>query len=540
MTILEKPSLSVEALEAFATKLAAILKAGDTLYLEGDLGAGKSTFARALIRAISQSPELEVPSPTFPLLIPYETNRFPINHCDLYRIGDPSELEELGLFDELATHLTIIEWPNQLAGEGIDDYLIIKLEETEDGTARHLTLEGHGRLKNTPARLASIEQFLRAANWHQASWTFLQGDASTRSYIRLHQGKEARLLMNAPPQPDGPPIRDGKPYSQIAHLAEDMTSFIVVSRALCAAGLKAPQVEQFDIEKGLLLIGDFGDEQYYDLITSKAADQKTLYDDAIDVLAHLRQYDPEKLSETQKPGDPAYSLPPYDETALMIEADLVIDWHWPHSKGAPISEQQRAEWHSLWRPLLGVIEQPRQNWILRDYHSPNIMRLEGETPQQRIGIIDFQDALKGHAAYDVVSLCQDARLTVPPELEQQLLARYCAHISQSDKTFDEAEFKTAYAILGAQRASKLLGIFIRLAVRDGKQHYLAHLPRIWDYLERNLKHPLLSDLAAWYETNFPRSARQRAKGEDPDAGIEVAGVTNETTAQSQQQERTAN
>lgn len=510
MTVLEKSSLTITELERFAERLATSVKAGDCLLLEGDLGAGKSTFARALIRAIAQNPELEVPSPTFPLLIPYETGRYKVNHFDLYRISDLTELEELGLYDDLATHLTIIEWPDENLKESIKDHLTLRLTEAEGGNSRYVSLEGSGTLKKQPARLKAIEDFLDNIGWLEAEWAYLQGDASSRSYIRLNKGNEARLLMNAPPQPDGPPIKDGKPYSQIAHLSEDMTSFVAVSRALSAYGLKAPVVENFDIKTGLLLISDFGNQQYYDLITTGKADHEALYNDAIDVLVELRSFDPDKLGGAKAPGDPDYQLPLYDEVALQIEADLTIDWYWPYNKDAEISSEDREAWHQLWRPLLAEVQSNSNHWALRDFHSPNLMRLGGEGPLQRVGIIDFQDALKGHAAYDVVSLCQDARLTVPEVLEERLVNRYINAITESDDSFNKDEFLKAYAILGAQRASKLLGIFVRLAVRDGKQHYLAHLPRIWDYLERNLKHPALSELADWFQHHFPGALRETA------------------------------
>jgi len=495
--------LNQDQLEVFANKLAAILEPGDTLYLIGDLGAGKSTFARALIQSIANNENLEVPSPTFPLLIPYETPRLAIAHYDLYRLNDPSECEELGLYDTLDTHLTLIEWPEQLAGAPIKDRLEINLQESNDGQTRNLTLSAHGTKQATLERFNKIRAFLTQAGWDQAKWVFLQGDASTRSYIRLQQGDQKALLMNAPPQPDGPPIQNGKPYSQIAHLAEDMTSFVAIAQTLGAAGFHLPKIHHYDIEKGLLLISDFGDDQYYDLIMNKGEDITALYEPAIDVLANLKHHHPHPMSLDDK----TYTLPPYDEVALSIETQLTIDWYWPYVKQHPCGTAEKRAFQAIWSDLFKQLEKDNQNWVLRDYHSPNLIRLSREGANNAVGIIDFQDAVQGHCAYDVVSLCQDARLTIERTIEQQLLARYISTVQSKDPQFNPQSFQTAYAITGAQRANKLLGIFIRLAERDGKPHYKAHLPRIWDYLERNLEHPKLAPLKQWFDTHFPENLR---------------------------------
>lgn len=493
-----------EALEAIAEKVSCILGGGDTLFLIGDLGAGKSTFARALIKAMASDENLEVPSPTFPILIPYETKRATISHYDLYRLSDSSEVEELGLYDELDTHLTLIEWPEQLgSNHKINDRLEISLTEQDEGESRQLTITAYGKATAKFDRYQKINQLLEGSDWETANWEFLQGDASTRSYIRLKNGTSDALLMNALPQPDGPPIRDGKPYSQIAHLAENMTSFVAVSNALSEAGLSAPAIHKFNIEDGLLLISDLGDEQFYHLITEEGADQQKLYETAIDILVTLRAHKPTAMPV----GNSLYELPAYDQEALSIESELVIDWYWPQVKKAPISNEERTTYQDIWAQLISALEPNTDHWVLRDFHSPNLMSLPNQSGLKSVGIIDFQDAVKGHAAYDVVSLCQDARITVPEEIEQNLLKQYIEKAKQADPSFDEEDFLQAYAILGAQRACKLLGIFIRLAVRDGKENYLQHLPRTWEYLERNLKHPHLNDIFNWFDKNFPNELR---------------------------------
>ncbi len=491
--------LDQKALERLASQFAAMLGRGDTVFLKGDLGAGKSTFARALIRAIAQEWELEVPSPTFPLLISYQTDRFDIAHYDLYRLSDPGEVEELGLYDQLGTHLTLIEWPEQLGAHQIHDRLDVLLEEDEGGASRNLSLKGYGKGAAKLNRFSHMQSFIDNSAWRQASWSYLQGDASTRSYIRLQQEGQTALLMNALPQPDGPPVKDGKPYSQIAHLAEDMTSFVAIVQTLNEEGFALPQIYNHDLDQGLLLIDDLGDEQYFDLITNQGQDICSLYEPAIDVLVKLKQIPPKPMFVNDKP----YNLPVYDRQALSIETQLTLDWYWPYVKNENCGDEQQGAFNAIWDDLFQQLEGDNNNWVLRDFHSPNLIRLKEKEGIASVGIIDFQDALKGHAAYDVVSLCQDARLTIPVQTEQHLLNRYLENMKAQDARFDAQEFLTCYAILGAQRACKLLGIFVRLSKRDGKHHYLAHLPRIWDYLERNLPHPALQALSEWFGEHFP-------------------------------------
>lgn len=496
-------------LQDFARKIATCLTRGDVIFLHGDLGAGKSTFARALIRALSNDDDLEVPSPTFPLLIPYETDRMEISHFDLYRLGDPSEVEELGLYEGLESNLTLIEWPEQLGTHNITDRIEIWLEDNEEGNSRTLTIKANGKAQAKLIRLKAILEFLSNTSWAGANWTFLQGDASTRSYIRLNNQGQTALLMNAPRQPDGPPIRDGKPYSQIAHLAEDMLSFVAIAKTLAtttgsaSTNVSMPEIFHHDIENGLLLISDFGDAQYYDLIVNQGADIKKLYEPAIDLLLHIRQQPPAPMQVDDK----TYSLPAYDNIALGIETELVTDWYWPYVKNGDCSEGEKETFQSIWKNLFKELEGTSNHWVLRDFHSPNLMHLADKTGMSSVGVIDFQDAVEGHPAYDLVSLCQDARLTIPKEIEQYLKSRYISAATNNEPDFDPENLKAAYAILGAQRASKLLGIFVRLCQRDGKAHYLAHIPRIWDYLERNLSHPKLSALNEWYAVNFPANLR---------------------------------
>jgi aminoglycoside/choline kinase family phosphotransferase len=197
-----------------------------------------------------------------------------------------------------------------------------------------------------------------------------------------------------------------------------------------------------------------------------------------------------------------YRLPPYDIDAFLIEAELLLDWYVPFRGGA-VSCAARADFTALWREALATAYDTPATWVLRDYHSPNLLWLPEREGVARVGILDFQDAVMGPAPYDVVSLLQDARVDVPDGLEIALLGRYVKARLDADPNFATTSFVQLYVTLGAQRATKILGIFARLDRRDGKPQYLRHLPRIWRYLRRSMIHPAMDDLKAWYDANVP-------------------------------------
>ena len=487
----------------FAELLALKLRPGDAVALSGELGAGKTTLARGLIRALLQDEAAEVPSPTFSLQQTYETPRFAVAHFDLYRLSDVGEVRELGL-DDIRDEVAIIEWPERAAALLPDNRFDVLLEEAARPDVRRLGLSGHGTAAPRAARVRQVLEFLDdQPEWREASVTYLQGDASTRTYARLAARGRSALLMDAPRQPDGPPVRDGKPYSRIAHLAEDMVRpFSSLSRVLRAAGLSAPEILGEDQERGLLLIEDLGDRVFGAEVAQARTPQSELWQAAVDALAALPQA-PAIRELVSRGSANGIALPAYDQEALQIEVELLLDWYWPAVHGAPAGSDVRAEYLALWEPLFRRLERQAPSLVLRDYHSPNLLWLPERGGVRRVGIIDFQDAQRGPAAYDVVSLLQDARVDVPETLEKNLIEHYL----RAAKARDPHEFQFAYNALGAQRNTKILGIFVRLAKRDGKRTYLAHLPRIWGYLQRNLANVALAPLAAWYDKHFPVSSR---------------------------------
>lgn len=486
-------SLTIELSDEAATSrlgadLAAAAKPGDVLLLQGDLGAGKTTLARGFIRAMSADRAIDVPSPTFTLVQTYEA-RIPVVHLDLYRIGAPSEVEELGLFDGADASVTLIEWPDRAAGYLPGDPVTIDLAHQGDG--RVATISGPLAAMARFSRSLAIRSFLAKAGHAEANRTFLLGDASTRAYETIDT-QPMRILMNAPRLPDGPPIRDGKPYSQIAHLAESVIPFVGVDKAMLANGFCAPQIYAEDLDQGLLLIEHLGTDTVLDPDGRPIAER---YIAAAGTLAamHLKSW------PRDMPAAPGvvHRLPAYDREALGIETELVLDWYMPAEAGRPANEQDRADYRAAWAGVFDRLERAEKSLVLRDYHSPNIIWRGEQSGNDRIGIIDFQDGLWGPSAYDVASLGQDARVTISRELEAQILDAYRA-ARRAAGAFDEAAFDEAYAIMAAQRNSKILGIFVRLNVRDGKPQYLKHLPRIRDYVSRALEHPALADVRAFY------------------------------------------
>lgn len=480
--------------------IACAIEPGDLITLSGDLGAGKTTFARALIRHLAGNPDIEVPSPTFTLMQTYELPRFSLIHADLYRLSGPSELAELG-FEEFGDgSVTLLEWPDRAKGQLPADRLDIAftLVPEKGPTFRHADVTGHGSFAARAERIGTVHRFLDRSGFGVATRQRIQGDASTRSYERLVRDGASYILMNAPKRPDGPAVRDGKPYSVIAHLAESVTPFIALARGLHERGFSAPKIFAADGGDGLVVLEDLGNELVVD--GEPPAPIEARYAVAADVLAALHQLTlPDTLPVS--PGV-TYKVPRYDIDSMLIEVELLLDWYLPKLE-AKVLPFQRAAYGTLWREALKPALDAKPTWVLRDYHSPNLLWLPEREGTARIGLLDFQDAVLGPGAYDVASLLQDARVDVPEKLEITLLSRYMRTRHAADANFDAGQFARLYATMATQRASKILGIFARLEQRDGKPQYLRHLPRVWGYLQRSLAHPALAPLRAWYRANVP-------------------------------------
>jgi tRNA threonylcarbamoyl adenosine modification protein YjeE len=473
--------------------LAMALKPGDVLALRGDLGAGKSTLARALLRALADDAGLEVPSPTFTLVQGYDTP-LPVHHFDLYRLADASELDELGFEEALASGAALVEWPERAAGRLPQTALTVEL--LAEGEGRLARLSGEKAVLDRFARSLAMRDFLGQAGWGGATRRRFVGDASARSYetVRL-DGEPPRVLMNAPPLVLGPPVRGDRAYAEIAHTARTIAAFVAIDKALAEAGVSVPRIFADDLDQGFALLEHLGSGNFLDGEGKPVAER---YAAAAELLAfmHARNW---SRDIAVRPGV-RHRVPPFDRDAMMIEAELLVDWYVPAVTGAPADGGLRDGFRREWDALLDRLESAEKTLMLRDFHSPNIVWRPERAGHDRLGILDFQDALVGPCAYDVASLAMDARVTVPEKIGRDTLEAYVA-ARRGAGSFDEAGFREAYAIMAAQRNSKILGIFVRLDRRDGKPAYLRHLPRIRGYLRRALAHPALAGLRAFYETH---------------------------------------
>src|SRR5258707_11831280 len=284
----------------------------------------------------------------------------------------------------------------------------------------------------------------------------------------------------------------------MAHLADNVVPSGAMANGLRQYSFSEPAVYEADLEQGFLIIEDLGEERL--VAGDPPAPIAERYETAVDVLLALHE---RQLPDTL-PVAPHldYRIPPYDMNAFLIEAELLVDWFLPRLDAA-IPDTERGSFRALWRELLQPAIDAPPTWVLRDFHSPNLLWLPQHSEAARLGLLDFQDAVMGPPAYDLASLLQDARVDVSEEIELALLGRYVRGRSRGEEDFNGAAFIKTYVTLAAQRASKILGIFARLDLRDGKPQYLRHMPRVWGYLQRSLSHPPLDALHAWYNAHLP-------------------------------------
>jgi len=365
-------------------------------------------------------------------------------------------------------------------------------------------------------RNRTIDDFLKRAGWGDAERVPLSGDASTRRYVRLWQDGSSALLMDqpqgaeAPAAPAGatPEERKALGYNAVARLAgADCARFIAAANYLRGLGLSAPAILADEAAEGLVLMEDLGTELFTDSL-AKGADEQQLYQGAAEVLARLH------LEAAPAVLPPGKQLHPYDETALLAETDLLTEWFFPVGLKRKASAAEASEFRELWRQALKPFTDGPSVFVHRDYHAQNLMWLPNRKGAAQVGLIDFQDAVAGSPAYDMISLTEDARRDVSPKIARATLSHYLHTVRAQGAPVDEEAFAAAMAVFAAQRNTKIVGIFARLFRRDGKPRYLSLLPRVWFYLNADLNHPALAALKSWYDRVIPFEARSA-----PDRGV---------------------
>ncbi len=321
-----------------------------------------------------------------------------------------------------------------------------------------------------------IKKFLDQAGWESAERKLLAGDASFRRYDRLTKSRESAVLMDAPP-----------PH-------EDVRPFVRIARHLFDHGFSVPKILAEDQDAGLLLLEDLGDNTYTKLLAQKH-DERDLYTLAVDTLIALHSFPENTITP---PGVQTYDMP-----RLIEEVGRLLEWYLPLVGAPPLSKKEIETFDDLWRDLLPRAWAVPSSLILFDFHVDNLLLLSDRPGIKACGLLDFQDAVVGPITYDLMSLLEDARRDVDQALISDLKARYLSAFSSLDKD----AFDTSWAIMAAQRHVRVLGTFARLKIRDGKPHYLQHIPRLWRYMDTCLSHPALNDLKAWFDTHIPPDRR---------------------------------
>ncbi len=470
--------------------LARAIVKGDLIAFSGDLGAGKTTLARALIRSLAGDPYLEVPSPTFTLVQAYELP-LPVSHFDFYRLGDPSEMDELGLDEALDDGVALVEWPER-AGNQLPNK-VIRIEIMHKGAGRTACIFADESAEARIRRSLALRGFLANAELPMTLRRPFVGDASARIYelVADAQGHDL-VVMDQRAAPAGPPVWNGKPYRDVAHTTNPTVHpFIAIGEALGAKGFATPAILARDLNENFLLLEHLGTGSF---LSDKGTPILERYCEAAGLLSDIHACG---ITQDIKTGDFDWHIPIFDRDALMIETLLTLDWYLPYRLGRQASEHERAEFITAWDELFASLDQGRFGLLLRDYHSPNLIWRPEHDGRKRIGVLDFQDALWGPNAYDLASLAQDARVTIPPEIETAIFEAYVAR-RDTHGAMNTDQLRREFAIMALQRNTKILGIFIRLDQRDGKPSYLAHLPRIEAYVSRTLKVAGLARLSAFY------------------------------------------
>ena len=478
-----------------AASIAKYIVAGDIIRLQGDLGAGKSVFARAVVRGLHSKAE-HIPSPTFTILQTYDDTRLPVVHVDLYRIEDESEVEFLELQPWIKHGVTLVEWPENAPNwfpESRADNLFEAPTETDNGSTLTVKIsqqDDGGRVfelsggKSWQQRLSLIDESLRRPSTPQGRKRFVEqalgkgyvitpvsADASFRSYWRVKTEEGPKIVMDSPP-----PLEDVKPVIKMTHFLE-------------GAGVRVPHIYAKDEKLGYLLQEDFGDTTLLDAVQNKGYDLEKWYEKAVDILIHMALSDPAPVRQ-------------YSHADLWSEAARFTDWYLPQATGHATFTADRQQFHDIWLPLFDKIMDVPKTTTFWDYHAANLMVLEKEPGDSIdcLGVIDFQDARVGPVSYDLSMLLQDVRFAIPDDLEQHLIQRF---VDGLGGLVTMEKFMESYELVNLQRTMKIIGGFTRVAKRDGKDSYLKFMPRCWEIVDRAIQNPATTEVQAFLARTMP-------------------------------------
>jgi N-acetylmuramate 1-kinase len=332
-----------------------------------------------------------------------------------------------------------------------------------------------GAQSSTSDRARLRADFIARSGWSDARESLLAGDASFRKYFRLVRPGGTAVVMDAPPP------------------QEDVRPFVRIGRHLLDMKLSAPEIFAEDADGGLLLLEDLGDDTFARVL-GNGGNEAELYARATDVLVAIH-------------AAPRHGLLPglsgYEGEALIDAAILVPEWYLPEATGRTTTDEDTESYRAAWRSCLKALPADAGCLLLRDYHKDNLLWLPERPGVRACGLLDFQDAQRGHPSYDLVSLIEDARRDVSPAVHAACLARYILAAG-----LDAKDFRTGFALMAAQRHARIIGLFVRLLRRDGKPDYLQHLPRVWRMFERAVAHPALEPLRLWFDRHLPPPLRR--------------------------------
>ena len=478
-------SQNLSDLEKLSKELAPLLNEGGVVTLNGQIGAGKTTLAKLIIQQLTQTPLEDIVSPTFNLYHTYNKDNLEIAHYDFYRIESEMELHEIDLNESFTDKICIIEWADKFRDFLPKDRIEIFIKCTKN--ERVYRINPLGKFREVVSNRAKIENFLGGLDINFTELQRLPGDASKRNYYRVMSSDNTMIVMDATQKSD---------IKNKTGLTNGIDDFIKIQEYLNSIDVRVPKLIARNKIDNIILEEDLGEYSYTDMLTKE--NYQKLYNPAIKTLIHISNINHPKNISTK--SNPHY-LKEFDLNIYLNEAEIFIDYYWPFIHGKQCNADKKQEFTHIMEEVYSNLTNDK-TLMLRDFHSPNLLFLENENGFRKCAVIDFQDALFGHPLYDLVSLTNDARITIDEYQEKYLIGLYKKDFPFNNFQFDSLSFMQQYHILGVQRSIKILGIFARLAILEANQNYLVHMPRIICYIKRIMQSGSIQALACWLNQNF--------------------------------------